>query len=171
MQGYGGINIADGVSTQALSTSQAQLTVWNQAAGSNISSGYDRDGNIGARGDKANNRMLVAAGGMYRFHLNICGTVDAAQDLTVQLAKNGNAMVGAKFSARFSTTMSNLSFEGIFELKQTDNPGTIPAFPEPAVGTGLAPKVMVPITVLISSGAGTPTITVTQANLLIDKYE
>jgi len=170
MQGYGGMNITDGSTAQALSTTQAAMTAWNTAAGSNVAGGYERAGNVAARGDKANNRLLLAPG-IYRIHVNMSGVVDVAQDITAQLAKNGNAITGTKFAQRFGTTISSMTYETVIEVKASDAPGTIPSFPEPASGYGAAPKMMIPITILLSSGAGTPNLTINQANMYADKQE
>ncbi len=171
MQGYGAISVADGSTAQTLATSQAALTAWNTSAGSNLVGGFDRDGNIAVKPDKANNRILLAAGAMYRFSLSLSGVADAAADITVQIAKNATGISGTKFTQRFFTTESSLHFSGFFEIKASDNPGTIAAFAEPATGYASPPKVMVPVTVLVAAGTGTPAITIKQACLLVEKYE
>jgi hypothetical protein len=181
----GSINVAAGSTGQALSTTAALLTCWNTAAGSNKN--YNA-GDLSVTPDKANNRVIVAGPGLgpvqssgqapvvkhrYKVSGRFSGTTDAAQDITFQLRRNGTVVADCISKQRWTDGVkSSQSFEFIVEVAATDVPGTID--PTPAAGgtftggTGAA-KIGVALDLMVASGAGTPTITVENAELIVER--
>ena len=160
------IGIADGTGTQALTTTPTLLGL--NALGA-VNGDYTA-GDAAARPDKANDRLILGPG-TYEIDLQVEGTIDAAQIITFQLAKNGSAISGTKAPQSWAiSTAKNLhTLRAIITLTDSDVPGTISNFSDPSAssytGAGGAMKEGIPVTVLVSSGASTPTITVEQLRL------
>ena len=161
---YGALTISGpGAATQALSTAAALMAQWSAAGGANINGTYD-DGNPDVTADKVNNRILVQAPGVYEVEVHLSGITDGTQNITIDIAKNAVAygVAQSKQSWLVSTKIHHY-MKGIVIVTAADNPGTITTKPNPATtgfaGAGGFPKMMVPLTILLTSGAGTPTLT------------
>lgn len=160
---FAAITIIDGALTQALSTTPATLDL--SALGA--ANGDYTAGDSAARPDAANDRLILGPG-TYEVELDLEGVTDGAQIITLTLAKNGSAISGTKRPQSWAvSTAKNLhNCKWLITLTADDVPGTISNFADPAstsyTGAGGATKQGIPITVLVSSGAGTPTITVEQ---------
>lgn len=179
---FGGMTISGpGAATQALSTSAALLAQWSATGGANVNGTFD-DGIPSVYPDKANNRLLLEAPGVdpskpffaywYEIDLIVSGITDAAQDIVLTLAKNATAVADAVTRQRWTNAVKNTQVLSTYlPVYGSDNPGTLAVKPaydasagagKPAGGFGGAAafaNMMVPVTVLINSLAGTPTIT------------
>lgn len=160
---FASIGITNGVGTQALSTSAALLGL---SALGGVNGDYTA-GDPAARPDVTNSRLILGPG-VYEIDLQVEGVTDGAQIITFQLAKNGTAISGTARpqSWAISTAKNNHVLKAIITLTDADVPGTIGNFADPAStsfnGAGGATKEGIPLTVLVSSGAGTPTLTFEQ---------
>lgn len=180
---YGGIQIAAGAATQALSTSAAQLTLFSSAGGSNgPSDTFTEGGDPAVKPDYANNRVLVDAPGVYEVTVDLCGTTDATQNITLGIAKNGVAVSGLQSARSWTVSVENAhSLSGFLVVSPSDNPGTIATNADPATsvatgrpaggfgGGGGFPKNLVPLTILLTSGASTPTLTIKNARFNVKR--
>ncbi|MGL6095182.1 MAG: hypothetical protein ACRC7O_05180 [Fimbriiglobus sp.] len=178
---FGSIQVTGGAGTILLGTTAVLMNSWAAASGSDGANTSTSDGDVSVVPDKANNRIKCYCPGIYKYSLDVSGVVDGAQDLSFQLRKNAVAIANTKKTQRFGTTENAFSMSGTFTLTVADNPGTLAAFPDTDasagqykpggsfVGASGAPKVLAPIDVQITSGAGTPTITVKEATLLIER--
>ncbi len=161
---YGGFQIAAGSGTQALSTSAAAVG-WTAlgAAATDYTAGDQA-----VRPDLANNRLLLAPG-TYEIDVQLAGTIDAAQIITLAIRKNGNAISGTSRALTWvvSTAENIHTLRAVIQLTDSDIPGTIPTFSDPSAtsftGAGGAPKNEIPVDVSIVSGASTPTVTIKNA--------
>lgn len=176
---FGSLTVSGpGSQTQALSTTAALLALFSASGGANGPANTRSGGNPDVYPDYANNRILVQAGQgaetVYRVTVVLSGTVDAAADLTLQIAKNGTAISDLINRMRWTNAVKNVqTLTGYFTVTPSDNPGTIPTFADPAstgfAGAGGAPKNEVPITILLGSLSGTPTITLEYAQFMIER--
>lgn len=164
---FAAIGITDGVGTQALSTTPTALDL----SGLGAANGDYTAGDPAARPDAANDRLILGPG-TYEIDLALQGTTDGAQIITFQLAKNAAAISGTKRPQSWAVATAKNLHNGKFLITLTDAdvPGTVSNFADPAAtsytGAGGATKQGIPVTVLVSSGAGTPTITVEQMLLV-----
>lgn len=163
-----------GSQTLLLGTTATLFNLFSATGGANGPATTSDDGDPAVKPDAANNRILVESPGVYEVSVSISGTVDAAQDLSCQVAKNAVGVADLVGRQRFTNAQkSTLSFEGFLNVTAADNPGTIATKPDPSTsgfaGSGGFPKQMVPITLLIASLAGTPTITAEYANWTIKR--
>lgn len=160
---FASVGITDGATTQALSTTPTLLGL----AALGATNGDYTAGDASARPDAANSRLILGPG-VYEIDLQVEGVTDGAQIITFQLAKNAAAISGTKRPASWAvSTAKNLhTLKAIVTITDADVPGTIANFSDPAstsfTGAGGATKEGVPLTVLVSSGAGTPTLTFEQ---------
>lgn len=185
---FGAMTISGpGAATQALSTTAALLAQWSATGGANVNGTYD-DGIPVVTPDRTNNRMLLEAPGLdpskplfaywYELDLLISGITDAAQDIVLSFAKNGVQVTDWITRSRWTNAVKNTQgLTAFLPVYASDNPGTIAVKPaydasagqyKPAGGFGGAgafANMMVPVTVLINSLAGTPTITFEYASL------
>lgn len=163
-----------GAITQALSTALAQMTAWASAGGANgPASTYD-DGNPDVKPDYANSRVLVQAPGVYEVTVNLSGITDGTQDITLAIAKNGTALTTAQNKRSWTVSVKNQHvLTALVAITAADNPGTITTKPDPATtgfaGAGGFPKMMVPLTVQLASGASTPTLTFENCQFLVKR--
>src|SRR3990167_5887041 len=92
---FGGVYIAAGATATALSTTAALLDQWNTATGFNAKNSGD-DGDPAVKADKANNRLLLNTPGIYLVMVDLSGTIDGTQEITMQLRKNAVVIPGAR---------------------------------------------------------------------------
>lgn len=173
---FGGMKIVGGAGTIGLSTTATLLNLWS-ATGGSVLPGTGASGNDGeqsVQADLTNNRMKLLPG-FYEYTLRLVGTTDGTQDITAQLRKNAATLIdGTKSQRSWTLTIANLHVDGgVFQILETDVPGTLSNFADPATtgfaGAGGAPKRLVPVDVVLTSGAGTPTLTIKEASLLIKR--
>lgn len=160
--------------TGALSTSAAQFALFSATGGSAGPASTSDDGDPAVKADAANNRMLVEAPGVYRVSVVLSGTIDAAQDIVLTLAKNGVAISDSVTRQHWTNAVKNTQdLECVINITAADNPGTIATKSDPSTsgfaGSGGFPKMMVPITILINSLAGTPTVTAEYCQFIIER--
>lgn len=179
---FGAITVSGpGAATQALSTTLALLALFDDTGGANVNGTFD-DGYPSVYPDKANNRVLVEAPGVYEVDVILSGITDAAQDIWINLAKNATAISDMQTRTRWTDAVKNqIVLSGFVTIATSDNPGTIATKPDydatagagkPAGGFGgnaAFPKNMVPLTLLIKSGASTPTITLEHAQFKVKR--
>lgn len=162
-----------GAATLALSTSAAQFTLFASAGGANGPANTYDDGDPAVKPDYANNRILVEAPGVYKVSGFLTGVVDGAADITIAVAKNGTAVADLTNKQRWGTTKNTHAFGGLLNVTAADNPGTIATKPDPSssgfAGAGGFPKMLVPLTILLTAGAGTPTITAEGAQFVVER--
>lgn len=179
---YASIVVTAGAAAQALSTSAAKATGFTANGSSDT---YTTEGDVSARPDYANNRLLARAPGLrqdgqtsqnttndYLVNLSWSGIISAAADITFQVRKNAAAVADLRWAARLTDAVKNtVTGAGILKVLASDNPGTISNFADPATtgyaGAGGAPKEMVPIELYLTAGAGTPSVTPEYANFSI----
>lgn len=166
---YGSIYIDGGADTLALSTTAVLLDSFAESGGANgINSGSS--GAAGIQPDKANNRIKAGIG-KYLAFFNMSADIDSDTLVIAQLRKNGSVVASCKGQAEITTDIGQVSFVGTFEITAADIPGTLPTFADPAstgfAGAGAAPNSLCAVDVVISSGAGNPTITVKNASLTL----
>lgn len=170
--GFGGITTYAGSSTLALSTTAAKLTLW---AANSVASSRSRDGDTSIYPDYSNNRVLVAAPGIYLVHLDLALISDSAMALVFQVYKNSTAVADLRSQVHIATTRTQVALCGILSVATTDNPGTIATFSDTTVTTNPpaqvswagAPKTLVPIDVYVTAASATPTITLYDAHLTL----
>lgn len=169
----------DGNATvQALSTSDAQFVGFALSTGSAGPNTGTRDGDPSVKADKANNRFLVLTPGIYELSASFSGIISATQNLILKLRKNAATTI---FTVQQSWTISvqnSIHMNCVFEIVAADNPGNIPAFPDPVapaapavsfVGGSGAPKLNVPIDFTVASGASTPNLTFANGRAVIKR--
>jgi hypothetical protein len=170
---FGSLTIAAGAATQALATTAALFALWDDSPGANGPAGTVDDGDVSVKPDYANNRILVASPGVYEVEVILSGAIDAAADVTMNVAKNGTAVADLLTKSRWTNAVKNVqTVKGFISVTAADNPGTIATQAEPAgtfTGGGGYPKRMVPLTLLVASGAGTPTITAENAQFIVKR--
>lgn len=180
---YGGLAIQDGgAQTQALTTTPGQVVAWSLAKGQvTEADSYSIDGDVAVRPDQANNRILLCGPpgppitpgtqqqpyAAFRVWADLSVVGGGTADIIMQLAVNGVVRQG--FSARstvLATERRNLAFSTILRLLLSDNPKNVPTFADPANppsvygGAGGAPKILVPVTLVLSTVTGTVTVTI-----------
>ncbi len=181
VQPYGGMSITGGADTLALSTTAAKLASWSASGGANSAAdSRTRGGDPSVRPDKANNRILVNAPGVYEVHFDLSGAPDAAQDILVQVYRNGVAVDDLRAQARFTNAVkNNIALHGILEVTAAHNPKTIPTFadttattnPPAQVSYAAAPKTEVALEIYIKSLASTPTLTINDAHFTVKRLD
>lgn len=169
---FASITVTAGAATQALSTSAALLALFDDAGGANGPSGTNDDGINSVQPDKANNRMKLMAPGVFKVTVMLSGVVDGAADITISLAKNATEIADTKSTQRWGTTENSHTLTAIVVIASSDNPGTLADQAEPSgtfTGGGGYPKNMVPLTVLLTAGTGTPTVTLKKAQWIVER--
>jgi len=167
---FGGIEIAAGSGTQALSSTAALFNLWNASTGSNKTNTGDA-GDPAVQPDKANNRVKVNSPGTYLVQFDIVGETDTAKIITARLRKNGSAVAGAmaQLSWAGSNAKNTMSFVAIVPVSQSDSPGTISTMPAASTtgfsGASGALQTSVALDVTLESDSGTPTVTINNAHL------
>lgn len=157
-----------GAVTQALSTTMAALNL--SALG--VLDGLYTAGDVSVRPDKANNRMLVAAPGIYESLLRLNFTSDGAQIIVAQLRKgaaNAGVLVGTK-GQRVVTAAAgqDLVVPSVFQITAADLTAALAQDNFPATsaagfgGASGATKSSIAVDVGVASVAGTPTITLVE---------
>lgn len=103
-QPFGGLFVSGGSTSQAITTTPAQLTAWSGAKGG-ISQGANYDGDPAIVPDPANNRIKVNTPALFEAKLNISGFGSAAADLLFQIRVNGavQADLSHEICAAFNT--------------------------------------------------------------------
>lgn len=180
-QSYGGLTITGGSDTLALSTTAAKLASWSASGGAaSAADSRSRGGDPSVRPDKSNNRILVACPGIYEVQFDLSGVPDAAQDIHMQLYRNGVAVGDLIAQARFTNAVkNNISFSGIVEVTASHNPKTIPTFDDTTATTSppaqpsyaAAPKTEVALEIYVKSLASTPTLTINNAHFTVKRLD
>ncbi len=168
---FGGVNIQAGATSTTLATTATLLNQFNTATGFN-SAGTGIEGDPAVKGDKANNRLLLNTPGVYLVMVDLNGTTDGTQEITMQLRKNGVVVPGARSIKSWTVTINNNhSMHAIVEVLRTDSPGTIATMPAQASTTGpnntpsfagaaAAVQTECAVDIVLTSGASTPALTV-----------
>ena len=169
------LNIQANATGLALSTTEAQIPL--SAAVVMIDTGVS-DGDISVRNDKANNRFLCAPG-KYEVSVHLSGTISATADVVLRARKNAVDDAGNYSARSWTITVQNEhTMYAILIVNQSDVPGTIPNFPNPATptapavsftGNAGAPLNEVPVDFSLAVLSGSPTITVANATFSIKK--
>lgn len=170
VMGYGGLYISNGgTGTQALTTTVGAVTGWTAAS---VNSNT-RDGDQSVRPDLTNSRILVSKG-VYRVHVDL--TVLGGGTVTVIASVRKNGVVQAHLGSRGTTTTSasgKIAFEGYLEVLASDSPGTIAQFADPAstgfAGAGGAPKLDVPLDLVLSLVSSTDTTTLVDGHFNVSR--
>lgn len=169
---YGGMYIAAGAATQALSTSAAALAQWSASGGAN---GIYSQGDPAVIPDYANNRVKVNSPGRYKVTVQLSVDSDAAFDLTMRLRKNGTAVTGAACQQRVTTDLNQIVGVFFVEVLATDSPDTLVTFADPSSsgfgGAGGAPKTLSYLDVSLAANTGTPTLTFQECQFLVERLD
>ena len=161
---FASLAVAGGTGTQALSTTPAAVNWTNLGA----AAGDYTAGDIAARPDLANNRLLLAPG-TYDIEVTLNGSIDTAGILTMQLRKNTtNISPGrSQLSWAGSSAQNRHTLKASVTLTKDDIPGTVATFSDPSstsfTGAGGAPKQSTPVDVTLAAASGTPTVTISDA--------
>jgi len=169
---FASVTVTGGAGTLALATTATQLNLFSAAGGANGPAGTNDDGINSVQPDKANNRMKIQAPGVYKVTCMLSGVLDGAADITISLAKNGNEIADTKSAQRWGTTENSHTLTALVNITSADNPGNIADQAAPSgtfTGGGGFPSNMVPLTVLLTAGAGTPTITLKKAQWIVER--
>lgn len=159
-----GLVCTGGSSTLAMTTTGLLMSLWTAVA-----DGYSDDINIAeVQADLTNNRILVAAPGVYKVECELYITSGASVDYYLQVRKNGVAQANllARQYVVTSTGTYRIGLSGFMKVTSANNPKTIPATGSSSsyMGVGAQAKVMVPVDVVLYVGSSTDTVTVQEGH-------
>lgn len=161
--------------TQALSTTDALLALWSALA-TNANLSYDRS-DVSVKPDKANNRIVVTAPGLYRVRLYLVCSVNGTPVLTFSFRKGGTVVANVPKGqiTCVSGSQALIMVEAEIQVNAADLPaaGGVDAYPDPpaggVIGAAFAPKTGVALDVVVKVSTGTPTLTLIEGSFSAER--
>lgn len=156
-----GLQIAQvaAANSQALTSTPGLLALWS-TIGSNEPGAASSQSDFSVTPDKANNRIVVTAPGIYRYDFFASFVQSVAAVVTARVRKAGTALTTSPVGAMTCTTgTNNLKFSGVFVITEADiaNGTGIAAYPDPAsggvIGAAFAPKTGVAIDIDLAAAS------------------